>query len=239
MARTRTRQALRDDARALADQEDSDYISDSVANHWINEELAALQSLLIDADPARFMSSTSINATAGTFLYTLPADFEQILMVERVDGNNRATTLDPFVLNAKNDRDNFPFDATPEWGPSARYMVRGQGQDGTGVRLWLYPDPGTATYTVYYVTTPPQFDVGAGADAQAIEGGTGWLDWVVFGVAARMATAAEDHETAAMLLTMRREVEQRVRHQATQRDAGRPTIPTDVRRSHDFYPRAR
>jgi hypothetical protein len=238
MALTRTRAELRNDARALADQDDSDFITDAQANHWINQELGELVDMIVAVDPAAWMSTSSISAVAGTFLYTLPADFYQILMVERVDGTNEATTLDPFTLNAKNERGNgSPLDDLPDWGPSTRYMVRGSGVDGTGARLWLYPDPGTKTYTLYYVTAPPSIDTAVGGDTQAIDGRAGWLDWVVYGVAIRMKERAE--EDANGLRMDRQRIQARIEHMAAQRDAGRPVLPTTTRRNYDDFPRAR
>lgn len=238
MALTRTRAELRTDARALADQGDSDYVSDVQANHWINQELAELVDMIIAVDPASWMASTSIAGAAGTYLYNLPADFYEILLVERDEGGGRATTLDPFTLNDKNRFSHTPFiDDLPGRDIGVRYMVRGSGVDGAGAQLWLYPDPGNHSYTVYYATAPPTISTAAGSDSQAIDGRAGWLEWVVYGVAIRMKERAEDDTTGLRL--DRQRIQQRIQHMATQRDAGRPVIPTDVRRWRDDLPRMR
>lgn len=238
MALTRTRAELRNDARGLADEDDSDFVTDVQANHWINQELAELVDMIVAVDPASWMSSTSIAGVAGTFLYSLPANFYEILMVERDEGGNRATTLDPFVLNDKNRYGNAPFLDLPGGEIGVRYMVRGSGVDGAGTQLWLYPDPGAHNFTVYYVTAPPSIDTSPAGDAQAIDGRAGWLEWVVYGVAIRMKERGESD--ASGLRMDRARIQERIKLMADRRDAGRPVQPTDVRRMRDdFFPRMR
>lgn len=239
MAATRTRLELANDARALADQDVQggvQRVSDTQVNIWINQELAALQDLIASVDPHRFLAETAINAVTNTYLYTLPADFYQLLMVERDEGDE-AITLEPFTLNQKNER-NRTLDGLSHFGAAAtRYMLRGNSLDGTGVRLWLWPDPGTHVYTVYYVTAPVAINTAAGGDAQAIDGASGWLEWVVYGVAIRMKE--RDEEDSSTLRADRAQIERQVELGASRRDAGRPVLPTDVRRRIYDYPRAR
>lgn len=225
MARLRTGQLMLDDARQLADQAQSAFVNDTVGLRWINQGIARLWGKLVSADALRFYAVHELVTTAGTRQYELPEDFQSLLAVDWIRGQERQP-IRRYQFHSRS------FGLVPagfEGGtPAIRYSVQGQGLDGSAVRLYFDRDPGTNTYEVHYVQCPqPLANLAASFDAV-----TAWDEWVIHDVARKMATKAEDFELAATLLAAQVQIEQEIVAQAPERDSGEPAQIQDVRRGY-------
>lgn len=230
MARTRTRQEMRDQARVLADAVDSTNTSDSEANTLLNQEIASLWDMLVDAQPTRYSVTTTLTTTSGTLSYDFAdgaafsptaADFMAILGVDYIQGTTRKS-LDRFDFN---DRDTLsrelPFDSYP--GSRVRYDVRGQGVDGTDTRLVFDRSPISGpVYEVHYVQAAPEL----ASDVATFDGINGWEDFPVYGLAILMMQREESDPS--VLMAKRMEIRERILKLASKRDVGRSSQVASV-----------
>ena len=93
MALTRTLSELRDTARALADEVESDFITDAQLDFWINQAIAALWDLVTQADPDRYYKVGTIPTTEGTKNYALPPDFYKLRALDLISGNEGSNSI--------------------------------------------------------------------------------------------------------------------------------------------------
>jgi len=106
---------------------------------------------------------------------------------------------------------------------ACQYRVMGSGLDGSGVQLYLTPDPGDETYEVWYVTGPPTM----AADDDELDVVASWHTFITQGLAAEICERQERDSTThrAAQAVARRDIET----QSARRDAGRARRPIDVR----------
>jgi hypothetical protein len=220
--RLRTGQQILDEARQLADEAESTFITDAVGLDWINQGIALLWGVLAGADALRHYATDTIATTAGTREYALPDDFQSLLAVDWIRGQERQP-IRRFQFHERS------FGMVPETfeggAPAIRYSVQGQGLDGSAVRLYFDRDPGTHTYEIHYIQCPQLL----ASLAASYDGVAAWDEWVVYEVAKKMATRAENYELAAFLASTQVQIEQRILAQATERDSGEPAQIQDVR----------
>lgn len=91
MASTVTLAEMRLATRERADQVNSEFISDSELNRYINKSARKLWDLLIDAHANYKFSSTTISLDGTNSTYNLPSDFYKILMIDYTSGGQRQT----------------------------------------------------------------------------------------------------------------------------------------------------
>lgn len=227
MPATRTLQQIRDDARFRADAVGDGNVTDAQLNDWINDAIAELWDMLVEADPDRYYRTSTITTTAGTQSYALPEDFYQVRRVDRISSGRRIM-VEPFLLQEV-DTDTDVRD--PEL---VRYRVMGAGIDGTAARLYLMPDPGGGSYELHYVQAPQRLV----NNADAFDGAGGWELYVVLHVA--IAILGRQERDTTYLERERARVEQRIRAMARKRDSGRAPRIADVRsgrrwREREYY----
>jgi hypothetical protein len=224
MARTRTRAQIMASARALADQVGTTRNTDAVLAYQINQLIAQLWAKLVAVDPDRFLVAGSISTTAGTKAYALPAAFMSMRRVARVVGSYEYT-IEKFGLAEKASGYDYPGFAHAD---GVRYRVWGQGLDGSAVRINFEPDPGTATYAIYYVQAPQVIDETAGGDASTVDGVAGWERWIELQLAIWMKE--RDEEDTGSLRADVAQIEKTMMVLASQRDAGKAPRVQNVRR---------
>lgn len=230
--RTRTFLALQSEAMALADCGHDTHITEAddgaggtinLAALWVNQGIADLWRKLVRASPDRYVVSATLNTTAGTFAYDLEEDFLAIRRVDLMRGAQRLP-VEPFE-----------FQSAPYYVPDTtigvsagirtRYRVVGQGVDGSTTQIHFDPDPGTNTYTIWYVTTPPVL----AADDDVFDGVAGYEDYIVAYAAFRMMVRQDNTETAAFVLAEQNRIESPIVASAANRDVGRAPRIADVR----------
>lgn len=165
MARTRTLTQLLADVRSRGDFEGDGHVTDAMLTVWLNQGIAEWRDHQVFADPDYFRIATTVNTTAGTVLYALPAAFAEIRGVAVVIQGRH------FPIEKLNFQERVgPIQTTYGlWGvPATRWEVRGD-------FLRFDPDPGTNEYILDYI--PTITDLAAGGDT--VDGVRGWEDYAV------------------------------------------------------------
>lgn len=170
MALTVTLLTLRTLVRRRTDQVSSDQVTDAELTGWVNMGMRHYVRQLVAANPDFYVLATTLNTTSGTREYTLPAGFLKVRGVDRVVSATDRRTLRGFTWV---DRNRFLRVTTDE----PRYMVRGGGRAGDGVRIVFASDPGTTTagYEVFYLGVPSDLS----ADGDTLDDVLGLSDYVV------------------------------------------------------------
>lgn len=141
---------LRAIVREDTDTENDDHIPLTFVDRNINRGIRVYFAALLESDPDRLLATTTINTTAGTTEYALPADFHSIRGLDFVSGGEEYT-LRSFNFEERNRRSNQAIAGTSDF---PRYRVARSGTDGSAERLLFDIDPGTNTYTLHYLRGP-------------------------------------------------------------------------------------
>jgi len=154
-----------------ADAEGDPSIAPPEWKRWISQQYAALYSIVVNAG-LRYFEATNIFAANGATSYSLPADHDEYIGVDRaVDlASDNWTELGEIMVQERNRYGGFTGDATG-------FAVVGQG-------VMLYPRPTTGTYRLVYVPQSP--DISSLADSSNVDVVTGDGEaLLVWGVAVR------------------------------------------------------
>jgi len=206
--------------------------TDANVDFEIDQSVAQLWAILANADPDRYLKTTTINTTSGTKAYDLPDDFYKVRAVDLVVGTSRFTVY-PYELTERNNYKWDPIFHLPDGYVAVHYRIMRGLKDGQNEEIQFEPDPGGETFEVHYIQAPQDFTAGAGGDGETFDGIAGFEDWVVYDVAAKMLLKEESTEAASVMLQLRAGVEQLVKQMAPDRDAGyAPKIQKSRRTSH-------
>lgn len=221
MPRTRTLAQLREEARQYADMEASSFVSDAEVNRYVNQGLAELWHVLVQADMDRYLSSTEIATTAGTYEYAVPADFASARTLERREssGSERTYRLEPYNISDGHSAEQY----SETFIHGLRWTILYQGTDGTATRLRFNADPGGGFFRLWYVQAPEVLD----NDADEWDGVAGWEEWAVLWAAEQMLAKEESDPSA--LIRRRSELTQRINQIAGSRVIGTAPSPARVR----------
>lgn len=214
MARTRTLAELRAEVRARADIENDPHVTDAEVDRFINQSIAALHGLTVQACEGDFISSTTIPTVAGTFQYTLPTAFYKLVSVE-VTANGRTRMIDKWTWPER-----AIYQDTATWnGLTAPLSYRLIGSDA----IYFAPTPdGVYSVKVWYVVCAQQLS----NDADVFDGRDGWEEWVVLDAAIKAKTKSE--ESVTDLVRERAEVMARILPQMATKDQARPDSVVEV-----------
>lgn len=226
MPRAVTAGSIITDARTLADEVNSTFITATEALQMVSQEYALLRDRLDRADPLLNLTTQSFTSVAGTTLYTLPSDFKSALALWQIRGTQRYP-IDPFGLHERTTGDTVYFDANGI--VNTRYRIRGQGTAGTSVRLEFDRDPGANDFELEYIPAPEVIS----STADQIDGVSGWEERITYGVARRMLLKNQDDVSAISMMIA--EIDQQIALMAAQRDSGRPTVVQDVRTRRTWW----
>src|ERR1044072_4277179 len=108
---TTTLAQLRTNARNRADMANSQFVSDSELNSFINSSANELWDLLVSTVGDYGLTSSTISVVANTDTYSLPSNFYKLRGVDLVlDAAGNAVTLKPFNFAERN-----AYLFTPTW----------------------------------------------------------------------------------------------------------------------------
>lgn len=227
MARVVTLPVLLSRVRQRADVETALHVTDVEVYSYINESVAALHSLIVEAGEDDFLSSFEVSTVAGQEAYDITAEAANFYKLESVDAliDGLWAPLDRWQFSERHVYENASADG---WG--SRFMRRAYRITGRDtLRLLPVPD---GVYTVriwfheasrllpYEGEVPPGFDEYDGRD--------GWEEWVVLDAAIKIGVKEETDVRA--LIGEREKVERRVLPQARSKDRARPARVVDVDR---------
>lgn len=222
MPRNVTLLDLRTRVRQRANMENSTFVTDSEVSSLVNEGIAGLYNLLIQARGQEYYSIDYVFSTvANQQIYDLPADFYQLLDVTAVIENHTHKLIRYQMADMAALRDSGM--TSPATLP--RYRLRGEFNTTTNVaQIQILPVPNQVfAIALYYVPAP----VLLSADSDTCDGIAGFEEWVVLDAAIRCLQKEESD--VSFLAAEREKVEMRIRYLRDDRDAGDAPRVQDVR----------
>lgn len=200
---------LRTRAKSRSDMLNSTFVADSEWNDFINASADELYDILIQkfGELWNFQRS-NVSTVANTDTVALPVSLYRLLSVERND-SGRWMPLDRVAYSG----------VTPNelsTGRPACYAMA-----GANVLLWPVPD---AVYSLRFSYVP--FRTRLVVDADALDGVSGWEEYVVVDAAIKALTKEESDVSA--LMNDKASLLNRIESAAERRDEGQPRQVVDV-----------
>lgn len=207
--------AIRTTVRQRADMVNSQFITDTEFNGWINASHAELYDILIQKFGADYLVAPPYFITTTTALdaYALPTDFYKLLGVDVKVGDVWAT-LKPFAFSDRNRFAYFSAQPTIAGVPTVlRYRLRGN-------NLWLTPVPSAGTVIRAWYA-PRRADLVS--DSDQLDCVSGWEEYVVVDVVIKAKTKQESD--VSVELALKKDLLARIESASQRRDAGEaPTV---------------
>lgn len=212
MSNTVTLSQLRTRCRERADMENSEFISDSELNSYINGSFAELYDLLVSKFEDYYTTSTTFTIASGN-TESLPSDFYKLRGVDfKIDANNWITVR-KFNFAERNVLNN-----------SLRRVGNRQLQYRiVGSTLYIEPeDNAPGDYKLWYtpIYTP------LSSDSDTVDGVNGWEEYIVIDAAIKMLAKEESSTTG--LEREKAAMTRRIEAMAQNRDSGEPESITDT-----------
>lgn len=205
---------LRTRSRQRADMENSDFVTDSELNQYLNGSIAELHDLLVATYADYFLSSTSFSTVNGTESYALPATFYKLMGVDIQISNSEWNTLRPFNFNERNKNQDLTWSNVG--GPNLRYRVM-------GTNIKLSPTP-VGVHNVKVWFTPKATELSA--DADTLDDLNGFAEYVIVDAAIKMLQKQDDD--VSILMAQKAELRRRIEIMAQNRDAGSSESISDI-----------
>lgn len=214
---------LRTQARQRADMVNSQFVSDSELNGYINGSAIELYDLFVRAYDDYFSTPVSFSITSGN-TYSLPADFYKIRGLDLVESTGSYLTIMPYNFQERNRR--------------GRTVDRLAGFQDRGYRAMgnlLYIEPSSqapGSYRLWYI---PRF-TRLSADVDILAGIIDFEEYVIVDAAIKMKDKEESD--VSVLMAQKNALVARVEQMVADRDAGAPERVADVSNYEDlFFPR--
>ena len=215
---------MRTEVRRRANIENSTFITDAEINALLNEGLAEVYDLLVQARAQEYKRNAyGITTAAGTSSYVLPADFYALISVDIQYGSNLVISAKPYAEFERN-----TYKWLPGWQLNAPVYYR-----LTGGNVTFIPVPsGTFSVTLNYYPTYTQLV----NDSDTFDGVDGWEAYAIwFAVAA----CQSKHKTMDPAFAMARvaALKARIEALAAYRDAGNAERVHDTSDAFDEFGR--
>jgi hypothetical protein len=169
VARTRTLAEMRAEVRQRADIENSEHVSDTEINRYLNQSWARLWNKVTQLDPVTFMDMQHVVTSAGVQEYEL-FPFWRIADAGVLRMN--ASFREAVRMNRMRPEEMALF-ANEDGGPPRVYRV--YASDGSD-QLQVFPAPdGVYQIRVHFIPPPQQLL----EDTQSFDGRAGWEEYVV------------------------------------------------------------
>lgn len=230
-------------AKQRADRVNSQFVTDSEWNSYINQSMFELYDLLVDQYEDYFMAPmASFTTTGNVFLYPLPDGITAF-----TDNNGNPLTAAPFykllgvdlALNTANNAyvtmDRFNFVDRNKYlyanSSSTIYGVYNMQYRLMGNQIEFIPTP-TAGQKIRLAYIPRLTQLLQDTDITTM-GISGWIEYVIV-KAAYLALTKEESDTSSLAQQLNA-LTKRIEDSAMNRDAGRPDTISDVRRYPGGY----
>jgi hypothetical protein len=214
---------LRTQSRQRADQEDSTFITDTELNSYINNSIAELHDILVQAYGSDyFLSEFNFTTVPDQTDYTLPEDLYKLRGVDVKLNSANWETIRKFNFNERNRLNDFGV-----WNISGfsavRYRVMGS-------RIRFSPVPDAAVQArLWYV---PVAEVLV-SDSDELVDYNAYSEYVIVDAAIKMMVKEESDPT--VLVKQKADLKRRIEEAANNRDAGNPESVTDVYAENNDY----
>jgi len=217
---------LRTAAQQRADMVNSEFVSDSEWNSYINQSYYELYDLLVQkygndyyvADPHTF-TTDGVNDS-----YALPSDFYKLLGVDLQLGISQDSwvTLKPFNFAERN-RYAVPNLQSFYGLTNMRYRLRGM------LKLWLTPFPaGGQNLRLWYVPRLTELS----DDTSEADGVSGWTEYIICDAA--MKALQKEESDVSVLMAEKQALIARIEAAAENRDPGSPQTVADTQTASDM-----
>lgn len=227
MSTTMTLAELRTATRQRADMVNSNFVSDTELNSYINQSIFELYDLLIQKyGNDYFVANPHTITTDGTSdSYSLPTDFYKLLGIDLAlsNSNDSYVTIKPFNFAERNRY------AAPNFQSfygitNLRYRLRGN-------KVWFTPiAEANQTIRVWYI---PTF-VTLSSDSATFDGISGWTEYVI--IDAAIKCMQKEESDVSVLVLQKAAIIQRIEAASENRDAGFPKTISDVSFSQYEWP---
>jgi hypothetical protein len=220
MSNTVTLLQLKTQCRERADQVNSEFISDSELNSYINHSYAELYDLLVSRYEDYFTIETSATVASGDSSIPLPTDFYKLRGLDLAldSGGNNYTPVPRFNWNNRNIRNaNVSRLLSGQFNVSYRI---------TGSNIELVPtDSSQGSYRLYYVPiyTPLVADTDTAITAVSNQS---WHEYIIVDVAIKMLDKEES--STAHLQKQKQALIDRIESASRNRDANQPETISDT-----------
>ena len=216
---------LRTAARQRADMENSDFVTDSELNGYINSEIAELHDLLIQSYGADyFVSSATFSTVAGTDSYAISSNVSSsFYKLKGVDIllNGDWYSAAPFNWNERNRFNDSSWGTVA--GPNVRYRM-------VGGNLIFTPAPtGVYSVKVWYVPVATKLT----SDSDSYDDLNQYFEYVVTGAAIKCLLKEESDVSA--LAAMKLDLRKRIIDSAANRDVDKSESIADIHAENDDF----
>jgi len=222
---TVTLASLRTQARQRADMENSNFVTDSELNQYINSSIAELHDLFLSQPDSDYnVMQYTFSIVDNQDQYDLPADFYKLRGVDLAlnqGASTRYLTLKPFNFNERNRNSDLPFNFI--WGPALRYRL-------VGNKIVFTPIPsGSYSIQLWYVPLAQTLS----ADGDILNDLNAFSEYVVVDAAIKMRLKEESDVT--ILEKMKSDMRARIIEMSQNRDAGASDTISDVQAENQFF----
>ena len=199
--------------------ENSEFISDSELNSFINASYAELYDILVSRFEDYFTTTSSHTVSAGSSSFAVPSDFYKLRGVDRqIGASNDYYALLKFNFSERNWR-NRRLNRTLFGQSNINYRL-------VGNNVELVPeDHAAGTYKLWYVPVYTTLTL----DSDTIDGVNGWEEYIV--VDGCIKCLEKEESNTATFERQKAKLEQRIEEMASLRDLEQPERVTDTQAS--------
>lgn len=214
---------LRTKVRQRADMENSNFITDSEINGYINSAIAELYDLLVASyGEDYYTTSTDFTTANGQDAYTLPNDFYKLRGVDLQLSGDDFTALTRFNWNERNRHKSFSSMSVAGYS-NVRYRLRGGS-------LIISPTPdGARTLRLWYVPVATALS----ADGDTFDDINQWGEFVVLEGAIRCLQKEESD--VSILMAQKADIRRRIEVMGQNRDEGTEEGMTNVYETYSSH----
>lgn len=209
-----------------ADMVNSNFVSDSEWNLYINQSYFELYDLLVTTYEDYFVQTPYVFTADGTSAqYTLPTDFYKLMGVDfgLFNNTNAWAALNKFNFIARNKYIYPQLNANPIGPISLQYRL-------VGNTLMFIPTPSSGQYLrVWYIPKLTELL----QDTDILNGISGWSEYVL--VDAAIKAMQKEESDVSVLMMQKQALLKRIEQSSMNRDEGQPDTISDVRSVSDRW----
>ncbi|MBV6514144.1 MAG: hypothetical protein FMNOHCHN_03734 [Ignavibacteriaceae bacterium] len=214
---------LKTQARERADMVDSDFVEDSELTSYINNSIAELHDLMLEAHGEMYhVESYDFTTASGTASYALPDDFYRLLGVDVKINGSDWLTISRFNFNERN-----RFEDIGVWDYTGTSNIRYR-LVGNEIRFSPIPNANVDARLWYVPTATKLVD-----DTDEMNEYNGYSEYIIVDVAIKMLQKEETD--VSVLMAQKMQLEKRIRDAAQTRDIANPESISDIYASNDDY----
>lgn len=207
---------IRQQARQRADMENSEFVSDSELNNYINSSIAELHDILIQAYGTNYFTKTYLfTTTANTDSYALPADFYKLDGLDAKLNGSNWTGLKRFNFPERN-----RFSDSAPWN---RFGTKFLYYRVVGSNIVFTPTPDAGTQMrLWYSPVAAKLSL----DTDVLNDINQYVEYVIVDAAIKMMQKEESD--VSVLFAQKQALVKRIQEAAQNRDAGEPESVSDI-----------